>query len=84
MRMYLQIENTSENISVSEDNIDENDTSAESGEDSNNSDFIPFGNSLTLASSSDCSSGEELSDESMPNKHRFTKKIFPKKRCVSD
>lgn len=54
---------------MSEDNIDENDTSAESGEDSNNSDFIPFGNSLTLASSSDCSSGEELSDESMPNKH---------------
>ena len=65
-----------------EGNTDENNTSAESGEDSNDSDFKPFGDSLTSASSSDFLSGEELSDESMPNKHRFTRKIFPKKVVI--
>ena len=64
---------------MSEGNTDESNTSAESGEDCNDSDFKPFGDSLTSASSSDFLSGEELSDESMPNKHRFTRKIFPKK-----
>ena len=64
---------------MSEENTDANNTSAESGEDFNDSDFKPFGDSLTSASSSDFSSGEELSDESMPSKHRFTRKIFPKK-----
>ena len=64
---------------MSEENTDANNTSAESGEDSNDSDFKPFGDSLTSASSYDFSSGEELSDESMPSKHRFTRKIFPKK-----
>ena len=77
--MYLWIENTLVDVSMSEGNTDESNTSAESGEDCNDSDFKPFGDSLTSASSSDFSSGEELSDESMPNKHQFTRKIFPKK-----
>ena len=64
---------------MSEENTDVNNTSTESGEDTNDSDFKPFGDSLTSASSSDFSSGEELSDESMPSKHRFTRKIFVKK-----
>ena len=67
-------------ICTTKDNIDKSNSSAESLiEESNDSDFKPLGDSLTLASSSNFSSEEELSDKSIPSKHRSTRNIFLKK-----
>ena len=72
-------------ICTTKDSIDKSNSSAESLiEGSNDSDFKPLGDSLTLASSSNFSSEEELSDKSMPSKHRSTRNVFLKNRWSCD